>query len=224
LKKPKKERKKKKKKKKCGSRDTATNRPCQITIFPCTRHTPDGRRRPRKPNLQRLKLAENIPRSKSIAQAGRESGYSEAVVKARIYEIAKSPDVQEAIRESRLTVPVDSNEVTSEFDTAVDSNAVNQARAEFHADVEDLMWRAQDAGTPLTREEAIEKLKPVFAQLLSKAVFEAALNDSNVINKANANFDEAVDSFLQLAKKFGLTVSREFAASRLQPFLARSSS
>jgi hypothetical protein len=211
---------KKRRKKICGSTDTATTRPCRTTIYPCPRHLPDGKRRPKKPTLRRLKLAQNVDRSKSIAQAARKSGFSESVVKSRIYDILKAHDVQEAIKDCREVARLNPIEETNELETAVDTKAINQVRAEFEADVEELIARAKDAGTLLTRQEATEKLKPLFAQLLGKAIFDAALDDIKVITKAEADFDAAVHEFILLAKNVGIMVTRNFAAGRLKPFLS----
>src|SRR5258708_4696541 len=88
---------KEREKRKCGSTDTATRRPCQISIYPCPLHTPNGERRPRRLSPRRLKLTKSIAEGKSIAQAGREAGYSAAVIKAKIYQIVQSVEVQQAL-------------------------------------------------------------------------------------------------------------------------------
>ena len=104
----------------------------------------------------------------------------------------------------------------------MDSEAVNQARAEFQATVDDLIWRYEDNCNLITREEAIALLKPPFAQLLGPSVFDAALNDGCIENNAIAKFDEAVEEFIQMAKDVDITVTREYAVRRLEPLFGKS--
>lgn len=63
------------------------------------------------------------------------------------------------------------------------------------------MWRTQELGTPITRGKAIEKLKPLFAELLGEAVFQAALNESEQHKKDEADLEAAIDEFILIAKK-----------------------
>ena len=85
-------------------------------------------------------------------------------------------------------------------------------------DVEDLMWRSQDAGTSLRREEAIEKLKPIYAQLVSKPVLDALFIDCEVTYNPKLEFDSAVEEFILMAKNAGIVVSRDVAVTRLESY------
>jgi phage terminase small subunit len=206
---------KKRKKKRCGSTETATNLPCQITIFPCTRHTPDGKRRPRKLSLRRAKLAQHIPHSKSIAEAARKAGYSKSVSQSGVYQIVGVPEIQEAIDREASTLH--SAAAKEDLDLPIDDKRVNQVRANFYSELDDLVRRAQDGGIPLTREEAIEKLKPVCEQVFGKAVVDAAMNASETASKANPNFDAAVEEVFQTANDAGIRITRGLAIRMLEP-------
>jgi len=95
---------------------------------------------------------------------------------------------------------------------------VEQATADFYADVDDLVWGSLEDGFPLTREDAIKKLTPVYSQLLGKSLFDIALNNSNLFSQAGANFDTAVEDFVETAEKAGYPVDRDIAKRRLEPF------
>jgi len=45
------------------------------------------------------------------------------------------------------------------------------------------------------------------------------VHDRYVVTKENANLDAAVDELIQKAKNLGITVTRELAVRKLEPFL-----
>lgn len=126
------------------------------------------------------------------------------------------PEIQQAInREASL---LHSAAAQGEVGLPIDDKIVNEVRANFYAEVDDLVRRAHDRGIPLTREGAIEKLKPACELMFGKAVFDAAMNDSDTINQGNANFDAAVEEVFQTANTVGIKISREFVIRMLEPY------
>jgi hypothetical protein len=91
-------------------------------------------------------------------------------------------------------------------------------RVSFGAQVNDLMWRAENGGIPIGREEAEAKLKPVFVHSFGEGVCDAALNQVKSVVQKQADFEAAVREFVQLAKAAGIPVTGEIAAERLRGF------
>ena len=211
-------RKQSRKKRKCGSKETASARPCRISIDPCPLHFPDGKRRPRNVSARRINFAKAIAEGKSPAEAGREAGYSDGFIKSRIYTLVKLPDIQGLIERFRQDSPVSPRiHRSSKNAVALDQKGINQARAYFLAEVNDLVNRSRDLGEPLTTEQSLERLKPVFEYLEGKSVIEAAFSEIGSIK--DADFNAAVQEWTDLATKMGIPVTREMAVARLHPWL-----
>lgn len=60
-------------------------------------------------------------------------------VRAQIYEIANSPEVQQAVEDYYEAARLAYADTTTELATPVDSKIIDQAKVDFLADVDDLI-------------------------------------------------------------------------------------